>query len=122
MVAHNPLDRAGRAGFPHPALASGDNTEAAQQIRMMDARSGKPAVSNPQHPVLEYAAVLTAPRQSAMPASDQLEPKLDERGAVHGDTVISIVPLDHRAQPSTHFRNGVMHAPLELGLHLTQSA
>ena len=89
MVAHNPLNRSGRAGLPHPALASGDNAEAAQRIRMMDVRSGQPAVSNPEHPVPEYAAVLAAPRQCAMPEPDQLEPKLDERKAVHWDTVIS---------------------------------
>jgi hypothetical protein len=66
MVAHNPLNRSGRADFPHPALASGDDAEAAQRIRMMDARNGQPAVSNPQHPVPEYATVLAAPRQCAI--------------------------------------------------------
>ena len=30
MVAHNPFHGSGRAGLPHPALASGDNAEAAQ--------------------------------------------------------------------------------------------
>jgi hypothetical protein len=35
MVAHNPLDRSGRAVLPHPALASGDDAEAAQGIGMM---------------------------------------------------------------------------------------
>ena len=61
MVALNPLNRSGRAGLPHPALASGDDAEAAQRVRMMDARSGQPAVSNPPHPVPECAAVLAAP-------------------------------------------------------------
>ncbi len=28
MVTHNPLHRSGRAGFPHPALASGDDATA----------------------------------------------------------------------------------------------
>jgi hypothetical protein len=29
MVAHDPLHRSGLAVFPHPALASGDDAEAA---------------------------------------------------------------------------------------------
>jgi hypothetical protein len=37
MVAHNPLNGSGRAGLPHPALASGDNAEAAQWIGVMRA-------------------------------------------------------------------------------------
>jgi hypothetical protein len=34
-----------------------------------------------------------------MPVPDHLEPKPHERRTVHGDTVVSIVSLDHRAQP-----------------------
>ena len=36
MVAHNPLNGSGRAVLPHPALASGDNAEAAQRICVGD--------------------------------------------------------------------------------------
>src|SRR6266849_796541 len=120
MVAHNPLHGSGRAGFPHPALASGDNAEAAQGIRMMDARRGQPAVNNPPHAVPAHAAVLTAPRQRAMPEPDHMEPEQAECRAVHGNTVVSVVSLDHRAQPLTHLRDGVVHASLELGFHLAQ--
>src|SRR5215469_1802089 len=120
MVAHNPLDRSGRAVLPDPALASGDNAKAAQRVRMMDARRGQPAVSNPQHPAPQHTAVLAAPRQRALPETDHLEPKQTERRAVHGNTVVAVVSLDHRAQPLSHFRNGVVHTPLELGFHLTQ--
>ena len=70
MVAHNPLNGSGRAGFPHPALASGDDAEAAQGIEVMDASSGQPAVNNPQHPVPQHPTVLAAPRQGAMPEPD----------------------------------------------------
>jgi len=99
MVAHNPLDGSGRAVLPHPALASGDNAKAAQRIWMMNVRDGQPAVSNPQHPVPQHAAILAAPRQRAMPEADQLEPKHIQRREVHRDPVISIVSRDHRAQP-----------------------
>ena len=30
MIAHNPRHESGRAGFPHPALALGDDTQALQ--------------------------------------------------------------------------------------------
>ena len=66
--------RSGRAGLPHPALASGDNAEAAQRGRMMDVRRGQPAVNKPQRPVPQHPAVLAAPRQGAMPEPDHLEP------------------------------------------------
>jgi hypothetical protein len=120
MVAHNPLNRSGRADFPHPALASGDKAEAMQRIWVMDLRSGQPVVSNSPHPIPHHPTVLAAPRQRAMPEPNHVEMKHGARGAVHRDTVISIVPLDHRVQPLAHFRDGIVHAPLEFGLNLTQ--
>jgi len=89
MVAHNPLNRSGRAVLPHPALTSGDEAEAAQGIGMMKARSGQPAVSKPHHPVPAQPAVLAASRQGALPEPDRLEPKPVERGLVHGDPVVA---------------------------------
>lgn len=63
MVAHDPLSGSGRAGLPHPALASGNNAkEAVQRIRMIDAQRGQPAVNQPLHPVPVHMAVLAAPR------------------------------------------------------------
>ena len=120
MVAHNPLNRSGRAVLPHPALTSGDEAEAAQGIGMMKARSGQPAVSKPHHPVPAQPAVLAASRQGALPEPDRLEPKPVKRGLVHGDPVVAVVSLDHRTQPPSHFRDGVVRAPLEFGLDLAQ--
>ena len=120
MVAHNPLDGSGRAVLPHPALASGDDAEAAQGIRVVGAGNRQPAVNNPPHPVPQHAAALAAPRQRTMPEADHLEPKQAERWNVHGDSEVSIVPRDHRAQPLSHFRDGVVHASLEFGFHLAQ--
>jgi hypothetical protein len=34
MISHNPLHGSGRAGFPHPALALGDDAHATQRIGM----------------------------------------------------------------------------------------
>src|SRR6516225_162174 len=57
------LHRSGRAGFPHPALALGDDAHAAQGIVMIDANRREPAIDQPPHSVPEEAAVLTAPRK-----------------------------------------------------------
>ena len=49
MVTHNPLHRSGRADFPHPAPALGDDAEAAQGIVMIDAGRREPAINQPPH-------------------------------------------------------------------------
>ena len=38
MIAHNPLDGSGQAGFRHPTLAFGNDAHPAQRIRMTDGR------------------------------------------------------------------------------------
>jgi hypothetical protein len=67
MIAHNPLHGSGRAGFPHPALALGNDAHAAQGIGMTDGRQWQPASDEAPHVGPKDAAVLTAPRQRAMP-------------------------------------------------------
>src|SRR2546426_8670623 len=84
MVAHNPLHRSGRAVFPHPALALGDNAHATQGIRMVGANEWQPAVDQPPHPVPKDASVLATPRKGAMPEPPHSEPEEGERRAVHG--------------------------------------
>src|SRR6267378_4442891 len=95
MVAHYPLHRSGRAAFPHPALASGNDAKPAQRIRMTDASRGQPAVDKPPHPVPEHATGLTPSRQRTMPEPADLEPKSVERRLVHGHTVVPDVSPDH---------------------------
>ena len=75
MIAHNPLHGSGRADFPHPALALGDDAHAAQRIGMTDDRQRQPAVDEAPHAVPQDAAVLAAPRQRAIPEPAHLEPK-----------------------------------------------
>jgi hypothetical protein len=43
MFAHNPLHGSGQAGFPHPALALGEDAHAAQGIGMTYGRRRQPA-------------------------------------------------------------------------------
>ena len=42
MIAHNPLHGSGQAGFPHPALALGNDAHTAQGIGMTDGRQRQP--------------------------------------------------------------------------------
>src|SRR5438093_2531681 len=75
MFAHNPLRGSGQAGFPHPALALGDDAYAAQGIGMTDGRQRQPACDEAPHAVPKYAAFVAAPRQRAVPEPPYLEPK-----------------------------------------------
>src|SRR5208337_2166637 len=61
VIAHDPLHGSGRAELPHPALASGDDAEAAQRVRMTDAGLGQPAFEEAPRPLPAHR-VLTAPR------------------------------------------------------------
>src|SRR6266446_5887045 len=61
------LHRSGRAGFPHPAPASGSDAKAVQRIRMIDVQRGQPAVNEPPHSVPLHPAILAALRQRPMP-------------------------------------------------------
>src|SRR5258708_26993251 len=94
MVAHDPLHRSGRAAFPHPALASGDDAKPPQRIGMTDASRRQPTSNEPPHPVPEYATGLTPSRQRTMPEPADLEPKSVERRMVHGHTVVPDVSTD----------------------------
>src|SRR6267378_8550109 len=120
MIAHNPLHGSGQADFPHPALALGSNAHALQRIGMTDRRQRKPASDEAPHTIPKDAAVLTAPRQRAMPEPPYLEPKNPQRVVILGHSVISDVSTHHRLQPLAHFGNGFVHASLKLGFHLVQ--
>ena len=120
MVTHNPLHGSGQAGLPHPALTLGNNAHAAQGIRMTNAGGRQPAGDQAPHPVPEHVGVLAAPRKSAVPEPTDAEPKRLQRRAVRRHTVIANVSTHDRSQPVAHFRDGIMHAPFELSLDLTQ--
>src|SRR5215472_2380093 len=120
MVAHNPLNRSGRAELPHPALASGNDAKAVQRIGVIDAGRGQPASNQPSHAVPPHSTSMATTRQRAMPEPAGLEAEQVERRSVHGHSVIPGVSFDYRAQPLAHSRDGVVHTPLEFGFHLTQ--
>jgi len=107
MVTHNPLYGSGQAGWPHPALTSGDNAHAAQGIRMTSTGGRQPAVDQAPHPVPKHAGFLAAPQERAMPEPTYLESKRVQRRAVGRHSVITNVSTHDRPQPLAHFRDGV---------------
>ncbi len=120
MIAHDPLHGSGQADFPHPALALGDDAHAAQGIGMTDRRQRQPASDEAPHTIPEYATILAAPRQRAVPEPSHLESKKSQRRIIHGHSVIPEVSTHHRLQPFTLFGNGFVHPSLKLGFHLIQ--
>src|SRR3981189_2904325 len=67
MIAHNPLPGSGQAGFPHPALALGEDADASQGIGRTDSRHRQPASEEAPHAIPQNAAFVAAPRKRAMP-------------------------------------------------------
>src|SRR3984885_3334878 len=119
-ISHDPLHGSGRAVFPHPALALGDDAHAPQRIRMTDRRQRQPASDEAAHAIPENAAVLSPPRQRALPKPSDLESKHHQRRFVHGHSVVAKVSTHNRPQPLALFGDGCVHASLKFGFHLTQ--
>ncbi len=120
MIAHKPLHGSGQAALPHPALALGDDAHAAQGIGMTDRRPWQPTVDEAPHTIPEDTAVLTAPRQRAMPEPSHLEPKDPQRVLVQGHSAAPDVSTHHRFKPLALFGDGFVHPSLKLGFHLVQ--
>src|SRR5882762_2975036 len=119
-ITHDPLHGSGRAGFPHPALALGDDAHATQRIRMTDSRQRQPARDEASHTIPEDATVLAPPRQRAMPKPSDSESKNRQRRLVHGHPVIANVSTHHRLQPLALFGDGFVHSSPKLGFHRIQ--
>ena len=120
MVTHDPLHGSGRAEFPHPALTSGTDAKALQRIWMMNVQRWQPAADEPLHTVPPHAAILTAPRERAMPEPAHLRAEPKQRRHIHRHAVITHMAPDYCAEPLTHCRDGLVQAPPELGLDLAQ--
>src|ERR1043166_5261483 len=119
-ITRNPLHGSGRAGLPHPALASGDDAKSPQGIGVSNARRGQPTPSEPLHPFPGKTSGLAPSPQRSVPESPNLEPECGQRRAIHGHPVIPQMPFHDRAQPPAHLRDGSVQTPPQLGLHLAE--
>src|SRR5258708_3342292 len=86
MIAHNPLHGSGQAGFPHPALALGDDAHAAQGIGMTDGRRRQPASDEAPH---ARALPLGTEKSKAHFGSGALR----STGCVHAPPLAAICPV-----------------------------
>src|SRR5713101_7969737 len=78
-IARNPLHGSGRAGLPHPALASGDDAKSPQGIGVTYARRGQPPLDEPAHPLPGDVPCVTAPN-----ARCQSQPTWNRNMAIAG--------------------------------------
>ena len=115
-----PPHRSGRADFPHPALASGGDAQAARGIRMADMGRRKPALDEPFHPFPWDASLLASPSQDVMPEVAHLETEVGQGVPVSRHSEVSDMPAHNGFQPCADFRDRVMHASPQFGLHRLQ--
>ena len=120
MITHNPLHRSGLALLMHPALALGDDAKSPQGIRMTDFWFWKPFLNVPFHSLPSQSRLLASTLERVVPVSSHLESKADDCLIVHGNSVVTDVPSNHRTQPFSHLWNWIMHSSLQLGFHFFQ--
>jgi len=114
MITHNPLHGSGQAGFPHPALALGEDAYASQGIGMTDGRQRQPASDEAPHAIPKDAAVLATPRQRAFPKYRDVVAESHEGPGVRGHRVVRKEACDHLLEPSSLFGNRPVHPPPQL--------
>jgi hypothetical protein len=86
---------------------------------MTDRRQRQPAKDEAPRAILVDAAVLTAPRQRAMPEPPYLKAKDPQRVLVPGHPVAPEVST-RRLEPRAQFGDGFVHRSLKLGFHLVK--
>ena len=86
MVVHNPLHGSGRAAFPHPALASGDNAKALPGIRMTNAGWRDPTSSLALHLCPRYMGFLATALEHPPPDLSHGHAKITHRHRITLDS------------------------------------
>src|ERR1700723_1731850 len=120
MIAHNPLHGSGQAGFPHPALALGDDAHTTQGVGMTDGRRRQPASDEAPHTIPEDAAVLAAPHQRTAPEASYLEPEQPQRRCVHGHSVVPNVSTPPPLPAFSPLGDGIVQSSLKFSSQLVQ--
>ena len=102
-----PPHRSVRADFPHTALASGGDAQAARGIRMADMGGRKPALDEPFHPFPWDASLLASPSKDVMPEVAHPETEVGQGVPVSRHSKVSDMPAHNGLQPCSDFRDRV---------------
>ena len=94
-----PPHRSGRADFPHPALASGDDAQTARWIRVADMGRRKPATDEPLHSLPLHAPFLASPFESAVPEVTDREAEVGQSIPIPRNSEVSEMPAHNGFQP-----------------------
>ena len=120
FTSGHPLHRSVRALLMHTAPTSGDNAHSFERIRMMEFYMRKPPLNMTFHPHPCHGIAVATSSESAPPASCDLETKARHRLPVAGNPVVTVVPFNHRTQPLTLFRDGLVHSIAQFDFKLVK--
>ncbi len=95
-VARRPPHRSQRAELPHWAPALGKDAQTLLRIGMPDLGVWEPAFDKPAQPLPIASGSLTPPVQALEPESTHIEAERIQGSAVVWNTIIVIVPPQHR--------------------------
>src|SRR5258708_15821890 len=98
-IAPYPPHRSVRAGFPHTALASGGDAQAAQRIGMADAGRRQPAVDEPFHSFQTDASSLAPSSQYLVPELAHGKTKVSDTIPIARYSLLSNVPPHNNLHP-----------------------
>src|SRR4029077_17463115 len=115
-IAPYPPHGSVRADFPHTALSSGGDAQAARRIGMADAGRRQPAVDEPCHSFPRDASSLAPSSQYLVPELAHGETKVSESVPIAWHSVVSDVPAHHSLQPLADFGNRFVHASPQFDL------
>ena len=118
MVAHSPLHRSQRALLTHWAPASGDDAKSPQRIGVANAGRWQPSSDVTLHALPGHTRLLATSPQRAKPQPNDTVSEEADSSVVHGHTVVPHVACEHRAQPLSDFRHGIVQTTPKLTLHL----
>lgn len=116
-IADHALHRSGRAALPHPAPASGDDTESLVRPGVADVRRGQEFEELALGELRDAVLLATSLERTHPEPTDAAREGLHPRDIV-GHAVVAEVPAKDRLQVGPLLWDGVVHAAPQLGLQL----
>src|ERR1700752_3840048 len=96
------------------------DSEALVRPRMEDSRLGEEVFDESAHPFPRQPGPLAAPHQSAVPEPGCLVSEHREDPTIGRHSVVVVEARHHLLQPSSLFRDRLMHSPPKLLLHVLE--